>query len=119
MLALTACSGAWVPTANLAAPPLASSAPRLLHIPSSRRRSAAPLLQQGPLEEGFKELLPLTQQEGNVEQELVDRVDAEVFELTGVYLDDLLNPSKVVNYEREVIILNRQVSRTLPLARAD
>ena len=52
--------------------------------------------------------------EGNVDPELVKRVDAEVFELTGVGLDELLNPSKVVNYEREVILLEQQVRYSPP-----
>ena len=74
------------------------------------RHAISPLAQQGPLEEGFKELMPMATEDGNVDPELVDRVDAEVFELTGVGLADLLNPSKVVNYEREVILLNQQIS---------
>ena len=36
--------------------------------------------------------------------------DAEVFALTGYPLEDLLNPSKVVNYERERILLGEQIS---------
>jgi len=77
---------------------------------SSHRRAAA-LMQgsQGPLEEGFKEILPFATEEGNVDPELVDRVDEEVFALMGVGLDDLLNPSKVVNYEREKILLTQQI----------
>merc|ERR1719310_1489981 len=65
------------------------------------RVPAAPRAQQGPLEEGFKELMPgPSEEDGNVDPELVARMDEEVFQLTGVGLDDLLNPSKVVNYER-------------------
>lgn len=74
------------------------------------RHAVSPLAQQGPLEEGFKELMPMATEDGNVDPELVDRVDAEVFELTGVGLADLLNPSKVVNYEREVILLGQQIA---------
>jgi len=65
--------------------------------------------QQGPLEEGFKELLPLATEDENVDPELVARIEREVFELTGAKLEDLLNPSKVVNYERERIILEGQI----------
>merc|ERR1711871_1354405 len=65
---------------------------------------------QGPLEEGFKEILPFATEEGNVDPEPVDRVNEEVFQLMGVGLEDLLNPSKVVNYERERILLNQQIS---------
>ena len=67
-------------------------------------------MQQGPLEEGFQGLLPMATEEGNVDPELVARVDAEVFALTGYPLEDLLNPSKVVNYERERILLNEQIA---------
>ena len=66
-------------------------------------------MQQGPLEEGFKEILPFSTEEGNVDPDLVDRVNEEVFALTGVGLEDLLNPSKVVNYEREKILLTKQI----------
>jgi hypothetical protein len=77
------------------------------------RITTAPSMQQrGPLEEGFSELMPMATEEGNVDPELVERVDAEVFELTGVGLDDLLNPSKVVNYERERIILEEQIAES-------
>lgn len=97
-------SGAFVP------PPLAvrrSSSPRL----STPRVPLAPRAQQrGPLEEGFSELMPMATEEGNVSPELVERVNAEVMALTGVGLDDLLNPSKVVNYEREVILLTEQIA---------
>jgi len=49
--------------------------------------------------------------EGNVDPELVAAVEAEVFALTGVGLEDLLNPSKVVNYERERILLGEQIEQ--------
>ena len=44
--------------------------------------AAAPRLtavraQSGPLEEGFKELLPMATEEGNVDPELVARVEAQ------------------------------------------
>jgi len=80
-------------------------------IPSlvSSPRHAAVRAQQGPLEEGFKELLPMATEDGNVDPNLVSRVEQEVFDLTGRQLEDLLNPSKVVNYEREVILLNSQI----------
>lgn len=90
-----------------ATPLLHAVTPRLA---VSGRHAVSPLMQQGPLEEGFKELMPMSTEEGNVDPELVKRVDAEVFELTGVGLDELLNPSKVVNYEREVILLEQQIA---------
>jgi len=68
-------------------------------------------MQQGPLEDGFKELLPLSTDEGNVDPELVERVDLEVQELMGVGLDELLNPSKVVNLEREKVLLDSQLAQ--------
>lgn len=74
-----------------------------------QQRLAAVRAQQGPLEEGFKELMPLATEEGNVDPQLVERIDAEVVALTGVRLEDLLNPSKVVNYERERLLLNEQI----------
>ena len=94
-----------------ATPLLHAVTPRLA---VSGRHAVSPLMQQGPLEEGFKELMPMSTDEGNVDPELVKRVDAEVFELTGVGLDELLNPSKVVNYEREVILLEQQVCTRSP-----
>lgn len=94
-----------------ATPLLHAATPRLA---VSGRHAVSPLMQQGPLEEGFKELMPMSTEEGNVDPELVKRVDAEVFELTGVGLDELLNPSKVVNYEREVILLEQQVCTRSP-----
>ena len=41
---------------------------------------------------------------------LVARMDAEVFELTGVGLEDLLNPSKVVNLELERLKLEAELA---------
>ena len=78
-------------------------------ISAASQRARALVAQQGPLEEGFKELMPLATEEGNVDPELVGRINAEVFALTGRPLEDLLNPSKVVNYERERLLLNEQI----------
>jgi hypothetical protein len=85
------------------------------------RHGLAPVMQgsQGPLEEGFKEILPFATEDGNVDPELVDRVNDEVFALTGVGLEDLLNPSKVVNYEREVILLNQQLEECTDIDERD
>ena len=92
--------------ASFAAAPIGASAR-----PAPRPRLAAAVrAQQGPLEEGFKELMPMATDEGNVDPELVAQVDAEIFALNGVGLEDLLNPSKVVNYERERIMLEKQIS---------
>ena len=82
----------------------------------SSRRADAVHAQQGPLEEGFKELLPLATKDENVDPELVARIEREVFELTGSRLEDLLNPSKVVNYERERIILSNQIEASTDAA---
>jgi len=70
----------------------------------ARPRLAAPVLQQGPMEDGFRELMPMSSDAGNVDPELVERIDREVMALTGVPLADLLNPSKVVNLERERLL---------------
>jgi len=94
--------GAFAPTRS----PVPTPARRL------RPRYAAPLAQQGPLEEGFKELLPYATEGDNVDPELVERMEREVRELTGVGLEDLLNPSKVVNYERERLLLEAELSST-------
>ena len=91
--------------------PAAAAAPPPLLALSAATRHAPPVMQnQGPLEEGFKEILPFATEDGNVDPELVDRVNDEVFALTGVGLEDLLNPSKVVNYEREKILLAEQIA---------
>lgn len=71
---------------------------------AARLRASSPLAQQGPMEDGFRELMPMATEEGNVDPELVARMDREVQALTGVALEDLLNPSKVVNLERERLI---------------
>jgi len=95
--------------AALALSPTVCPTCRTVTAAASVPRLAAVRLQQGPLEEGFKELLPLATEDDNVDPELVARVEREVFELTGSNLEDLLNPSKVVNYERERIILADQI----------
>ena len=81
------------------------------HMSPARPRLLSPRAQQGPLEDGFKGLMPLNEEaEGNVEPELVARVQQEVRDLTGVELEDLLNPSKVVNLEREKIVKGRELA---------
>lgn len=81
------------------------------HMSPARPRLLSPRAQQGPLEDGFKGLMPLNDEaEGNVEPELVARVQQEVRDLMGVELEDLLNPSKVVNLEREKIVKERELA---------
>lgn len=81
------------------------------HMSPVRPRLLSPRAQQGPLEDGFKGLMPLADNsEGNVEPELVARVQQEVRELMGVELEDLLNPSKVVNLEREKIVKEAELA---------
>ena len=81
------------------------------HMSPARPRLLSPRAQQGPLEDGFKGLMPLNEEaEGNVEPELVARVQQEVRDLMGVELEDLLNPSKVVNLEREKIVKERELA---------
>lgn len=46
-----------------------------------------------------------------VEQALVIRVNKEVKELTGVGLDELINPSKVVNLERDLVNLRQEITQ--------
>lgn len=105
--ALLALSTLWSSTALLQPPALRLSA-------ALRARSArlpAVRAQQGPLEDGYKELMPLRQEnEGNVDPELVERMEREVRELMGVELEDLLNPSKVVNLERERILKEAELA---------
>jgi len=73
-------------------------------------RSASIVAQSGPLEEGYRELLPMRTQEGTVDQEIVDRMNEEVLALTGRPLEDLLNPSKVVNLEYQRIQTEQKLS---------
>ena len=81
------------------------------HMSPARPRLLSPRAQQGPLEDGFKGLMPLADNtEGNVEPELVARVQLEVRELMGVELEDLLNPSKVVNLEREKMVKEAELA---------
>jgi len=70
-----------------------------------RIRLSAPVAQQGPLEEGYRELLPKASPGENVDTEIVSRMEEEVMQLTGVGLEGLLNPSKVVNLERDRLLL--------------
>lgn len=78
---------------------------------ASPRLAASIRMQQGPLEDGYGELLPLiNSDDGNVDPKLVERVDEEVRELTGVSLEELLNPSKVVNLERERLVALSELS---------
>ena len=81
---------------------------------TNRRCHPAPRLQVGPLEDGFKELIPQLNQnkQGDVEAEIVARVNDEVLQLTGVELESLLNPSKVVNGERKKLIIINQLDAT-------
>ncbi|KAL1514774.1 hypothetical protein AB1Y20_003860 [Prymnesium parvum] len=67
--------------------------------------------QQGPLEEGYRELLPMRNEEGSVDPQIVLRMEEEVQQLMGVSLEDLLNPSKVVNLERERLLLEADLAR--------
>ena len=78
--------------------------------PSSPGRSDLGL--SGPLEDGFRELMPFVAQpdDGNVDPSIVERMEREVKELTGVDLEDLLNPSKVVNLELERLKLEAELA---------
>ena len=46
------------------------------------------------------------------DQQLIERLNAEIMAESGVPLDQLINPSKVVNAERDLIILARQLAST-------
>ena len=46
------------------------------------------------------------------DQQLIERLNAEVMAESGVPLDQLINPSKVVNAERDLILLARQLATT-------
>jgi hypothetical protein len=46
------------------------------------------------------------------DQQLIERLNAEVMAESGVPLDQLINPSKVVNAERDLILLGRQLAST-------
>ena len=85
--------------------------------PTVRPRVTSLRAQQGPLEDGFKGLMPLAENaEGDVEPEVVARIQQDVREImaregrAGVELEDLLNPSKVVNLERERIFKEAELA---------
>ena len=106
---------------TLAAPALTLSprslgSTRFRSIPVVPQRARLLRAQQGPLEEGYGGLLPGRTEEGNIDPEIVERMDAEVFSLTGVGLEDLLNPSKVVNLERERLLLESQLETCQDIA---
>eukprot|EP00966_Prymnesium_polylepis_P242782 5614487-Prymnesium_polylepis.1 len=88
------------------APPLRSASPALV-----AQRARLVRAQSGPLEEGYRELLPMRTTEGEVETEIVERMESEVQQLMGVSLEDLLNPSKVVNLERERLIIEADLEK--------
>lgn len=46
------------------------------------------------------------------EDALIFRINAEIMEAEGVQLEDLINPSKVVNLERDLLKLNNQLTKT-------
>ena len=46
------------------------------------------------------------------EEALIDRINSDIFKIEGFKLDDLLNPSTVVNLERELLQLNNRLSST-------
>jgi hypothetical protein len=45
------------------------------------------------------------------EEALVRRINEEIYAVDGVELEDLINPSKVVNLEREILQLNDKIAR--------
>merc|ERR1719478_1796280 len=100
------------PGAYRAGRPLMQSAPTQQNpdAPSSPGRSDLGL--SGPLEDGFRELMPFVAQpdDGNVDPSIVERMEREVKELTGFDLEDLLNPSKVVNLELERLKLEAELA---------
>lgn len=53
----------------------------------------------------------LVAEEAEREKALVQRVNAEVLALTGVELEELINPSKVVNLERDLVNLEAALSQ--------
>eukprot|EP01038_Epipyxis_sp_PR26KG_P004759 gene4759-6673_t len=46
------------------------------------------------------------------EEELINRIRAEVFAESGVELDQLINPSKVVNLERDILKLSKELEQS-------
>ena len=46
------------------------------------------------------------------EEALIRRINEEIFAESGVDLDQLINPSKVVNLERDLIYLNKELDQT-------
>jgi hypothetical protein len=53
------------------------------------------------------------------DRELIKRLNAEVMAESGVELEQLINPSKVVNLERDIIKLNKQLNVDISLSEAD
>lgn len=94
-------------TAWTTPPPAAAVGHHAYARPRLGGHSCRVAMQQGPLEDGYSELLPLINKmegrdaDGNADAELVARMEAEVLQLTGVGLEGLLNPAKVVNLEYE------------------
>jgi hypothetical protein len=58
--------------------------------------------------------------EEEAEKVLIERVQREVLAETGAELEDLINPSKVISLERELVALSAELDKTSELqARAD
>ena len=46
------------------------------------------------------------------DNELIERLNAEILAESGVELDQLINPSKVVNLERDLVSLRKEILLT-------
>lgn len=92
---------------------LTNKLPALAHIRSSHRLYAT----DQPSVEGSTLLLdtPAQTKEKSAEEEdeeLIERVSQEVLAETGVELDQLINPVKVVNLERDLVKLNKRLQES-------
>jgi hypothetical protein len=66
-------------------------------------------LNDNEIENEVSDRILTTEEEDNL---LIERLNAEIMLESGVELDQLINPSKVVNLERDLFQLNKQIKLT-------
>lgn len=116
LLVLVPCSGWRAVTARLSGTlrPLTMLASPWKHEHAYNRLSATEDRQASELQQTREQLPPLSPEE-EAEMILIERVQREVFEETGSELEDLINPSKVISLERELVALSAELDKTSEL----
>jgi len=89
------------------------------HFPSQATSQTCLLANSNDRDQQEIQSTALTPEE-EAEKVLIERVQREVLAETGAELEDLINPSKVISLERELVALSAELDKTSELqARAD